>query len=91
MYARAREEFGVSAPATVGTSAPEEVARAVLRAVREDVLEVIVNPRPLRGLLALANLSPGLAERLVRLLRVNQLFERGAAAREAAAESRERG
>jgi short-subunit dehydrogenase len=91
MYARAREEFGISAPATVGISAPEDVARAVLRAVREDVPEVIVNPRPLRGLLALANLSPALAERLVRLMRVNQLFERGAAAREAAAESRDRG
>jgi short-subunit dehydrogenase len=48
MYADKTREHGVSAPAIVGTSTPESVARAVVRAIKHDVLEIIVAPGPMR-------------------------------------------
>jgi short-subunit dehydrogenase len=49
------------APRILGTSTPEAVARAVLRAIRRDIGEIIVNPGPTRLMLAIEALSPGLA------------------------------
>src|SRR6266536_800901 len=55
---------GVRAPAVVGTTTPQAVARAVVRAVRRDLPEVYATPYPVRPLLALAVLAPRMAERL---------------------------
>jgi short-subunit dehydrogenase len=65
IYQRIVEETGLSAPRLLGTSPPEIVAAAVLRAVKEDLPEIIINPGPTRLLTALAELSPSLAERLM--------------------------
>jgi short-subunit dehydrogenase len=62
IYTKLKEKSGCSAPAMLGTSAPETVARAVLRAIRRDLPEVIVNPVPVRPLLALTALFPSLGE-----------------------------
>ena len=46
------------APRVLGTSTPEAVAEAVLRAIRRDVFEIIVNPGPIRLGLVFEHLSP---------------------------------
>ena len=65
MYQRVQERTHVPTPLAQGSSSPEAVARAVVRAMRLDLPEVIVSPRPLRPLLALQALFPARIERLV--------------------------
>jgi short-subunit dehydrogenase len=62
MFAERRQ----TAPRLLGTSTPEAVADAVLRAIRQDVDEIIVNPGPMRLMLAIEALSPGLARWVLR-------------------------
>ena len=62
LYTKLKEKSGCSAPAMLGTSSPETVARAVLRAIRRDLPEIIVNPLPARPLLALTAMFPSLGE-----------------------------
>jgi short-subunit dehydrogenase len=80
MYADNRATYGVHAPAALGTSPPGLVAAAVLRAIREDVAEQIVSPRPVRLLQMLSALSPRLGEWLLRLTGVHSGFRAVAAA-----------
>jgi short-subunit dehydrogenase len=54
------------APRMLGSSTPEAVARAVLRAIQRDIGEIIVNPGPMRLMLAIEALSPGLARWVLR-------------------------
>ena len=58
MYADMSRESGVKAPLSFGTSPPERVARAVVRAVQRDVPEIVVNPMPIRPLLVVALFAP---------------------------------
>jgi short-subunit dehydrogenase len=62
MFADTARTHGLEVPRLIGTSTPEHVAYGVLRAVAHDLPEVIVNPGPMRPLLALGTLSPRLAE-----------------------------
>ena len=57
----------------LGTSKPDDVARAVVRAITQDLPEVIVNPGPMRLMLAFRELFP----RLAVWVRVD-VFERAA-------------
>ncbi|HXH20749.1 MAG TPA: SDR family oxidoreductase [Dehalococcoidia bacterium] len=86
MYADAKREHGQEAPRVLGESRPEAVAAAVLKAVRNDLPEVIVNPRPVRALLAMRELAPGFMERMSRLIDANSLFRRQAEVRAQARE-----
>jgi hypothetical protein len=61
MYARMAEE-GVEAPFTLGTSAPEEVAAAVVEAIERNIPEKLVTARPMRPFFALTELAPRLGE-----------------------------
>jgi short-subunit dehydrogenase len=65
MYQRFQDGTGLPTPRLMGSSSVRRVVRAVLRAVRSDLAEVVVNPVPVRPLLAVQALWPGLAERLV--------------------------
>jgi short-subunit dehydrogenase len=67
---------GVEPPRMLGTSSPQDVADAVVEAIEHERPEIIVNPGPMRPLLALGQLSPSLADRLVDWLGVNRLSER---------------
>jgi short-subunit dehydrogenase len=67
---------GVEPPRLLGTSSPQDVADAVVSAIEQDRAEIIVNPGPMRPLLALGQLSPRLSDRLVEWLGVNRLNER---------------
>jgi short-subunit dehydrogenase len=66
IYEKLKRTSGCSAPALLGTSSPQLVARAVLRSVEKDLPEVIVNPVPVRPLLMLAALCPSLGEWAIR-------------------------
>lgn len=73
MYGRMQAE-GLRASALAGESRPEKVGAAVVSAIRSDRPDVIVNPRPMRPLLAIGELAPRLVERLVRRAGVDDLF-----------------
>lgn len=62
IYAKLKEKSGCAAPSLLGTSAPDKVVRAMLRAIENDLPEVIVNPLPVRPLLALTAMFPSLGE-----------------------------
>lgn len=57
-------ESGARLPRGVGTSTPEQVAAAVVRAVEGDRAEVDVAPLPLRAAAAFGGLAPATAQRL---------------------------
>jgi short-subunit dehydrogenase len=61
MFAR----FKVTPPRVIGSCTPSQVARAVVRAVEHNQLEVIVNSFPHQLLFALSELSPALGDWLM--------------------------
>jgi len=80
---------GQRAPWLLGSSSPEAVARAVVRAIAKDVGEIIVNPGPVRLMLALDALSPRLSTWVLRTSGVYDYYL-GQAESEAAVTSPER-
>ena len=75
MYADAVDETGVAAPAIAGTSRPEQVANAVVRAAKHDVAEVIVTPLSGRPLAAAAAVAPIIGQVMMRLTGVQGAFK----------------
>ena len=71
---------GESAP--MGTVPPERVGDAAVRAIREDVGEIVVNARPIKPIILLSAVAPGAAARLARLRPMREFGERMAKARE---------
>jgi short-subunit dehydrogenase len=70
MYA----SYGKQAPRLTGAVAPERVAQAVVRAIRNDLPEVLVSPMPIRPLLALNTLAPGLGNAVVGRMGITNFF-----------------
>jgi short-subunit dehydrogenase len=64
MFAR----FGMIPPKILGSCTPQEVATAVIRAIRQNRLEIIVNSMPIRPFLVLNALFPELVNRLMKWL-----------------------
>lgn len=58
-----------------GLSSPEDVARAVTRTILRNKVEVTVNPLPVRPVILLWALAPGMAGRLFRLFRIDTFAE----------------
>ena len=80
MYA----ESGAKLPPGVGTSAPDEVAEAVVRAVERNRGEVDVAPLPMRLGALFSGVAPGVAATFTRLAggeRVGDQFGRGQASK----------
>jgi short-subunit dehydrogenase len=84
MWAKQEAAHGVQVSALLGTSRPEQVARAVLVALRDDRGEIAVNPGPIKIVQMLHQLSPDFVawfqERMLGLrgmLRGLALAERG--------------
>jgi short-subunit dehydrogenase len=71
---------GESSP--TGTVPPERVGEAVVRAIREDVGEVIVNAGRVKPLILLNAIAPAVTARIYRLRRFRQFGERLTKARE---------
>lgn len=80
MYARMAEQ-GHRSNRMMGETTPEKITEAVLRAIRDDRAEILESGAPIRPLLALAQLAPGLVERLAPRFGVTELFRSVAAAR----------
>lgn len=74
IYAELKERSGCCAPALLGTSRPEAVSRAVLHVIERDIPEIIVNPTPVRPLLALTVLFPRLGEWVANKIGSNDFF-----------------
>jgi short-subunit dehydrogenase len=66
MFQRFQEETRIAAPPLFGVSSPGQVARAVVDAIKHDSPEILVSPRPIRPMLVLQALFPGLSERILR-------------------------
>lgn len=76
IYANLKEKTHCSAPALLGTSPPQAVARAVVRCIERDLPELIVNPLPVRPLLALSALFPRVGEWVIDKIGTNDFFRR---------------
>jgi short-subunit dehydrogenase len=76
IYAKLKAKSGCSAPAIMGTSPPEAIPHAVIRAIQNDLPEVIVNPMPVRPLLALTSLFPSFGEWVVNKIGTNDFFRK---------------
>lgn len=75
IYSKLKTQTGCTAPALLGTSSPESVAQAVLRAIERDTPEIIVNPLPVRPLLAFIAMFPLAGEWLVNKIGSNKFFQ----------------
>jgi short-subunit dehydrogenase len=64
LFQRVQDATGVNTP-FFGASPPEKVALAVVRAIKRDLPDVVVNPVPVRPFWALEALFPSLIERVV--------------------------
>ena len=64
----------VETPRMAGASSPEQVTQAVVRAIRQNLQEVLVNPGPTRLLLALDALSPALGNSMLRRMGLVDLY-----------------
>jgi short-subunit dehydrogenase len=77
-----RLEHLVSPPRFLGTVPPESVGDAVVRAIRKNLAEVIVNKGPVRPLVVLSAAAPRLASRIGRTGSMREFSERFARARD---------
>jgi short-subunit dehydrogenase len=77
-----RLEHLVSPPRFLGTVPPESVGDAVVRAIRKNLAEVIVNKGPVRPLVVLNAAAPRLASRIGRTRPMREFAERFARARD---------
>jgi short-subunit dehydrogenase len=80
MYAR-MDHNGEELPFMAATVTREEVAGAVVDAIRRDLPEVIVTARNVRPVLALQALAPQLAEKVLRRTSPDEVFKHMAEAR----------
>ena len=80
MYQRMANE-GHTSNRLVGETSTGKVADAVVRAIREDVGEIVESGAPIRPMLALAQIAPGLVERVAPRFGVNEMFARVASSR----------
>jgi short-subunit dehydrogenase len=78
MFADRARRDGVRPPRLLGSSPPEKVAQAVVRAIRGDAPEILVTPGPARLLGALTQLFPRLPGWMIRRMRLREMYERSA-------------
>jgi short-subunit dehydrogenase len=80
MYQRMLEQ-GFKSNRMMGETSTEKIADCVVRAIREDLPDVVESGAPLRPMLALAELAPRLVERLAPRVGITELFRRVAVSR----------
>ena len=74
MYAQFQEDLGSNAPVALRAVEPERVARAVIDAIVDDRPDMLVTGWPMRPLLAIQELAPRLAERIVQATGAGRFF-----------------
>lgn len=80
MYQRMVEE-GITSNRVIGATTVEKVSEKVVEAIRRDRPEIIESGRPVRPIIALAQIAPGLVERLLARIGINDVFRATAARR----------
>ena len=80
MYARMVED-GHHSNRMMGETTTEKVTEAVVRAIREDRAELLESGAPIRPMLALGMLAPGLVERVAPRFGITELFRQVAVSR----------
>jgi short-subunit dehydrogenase len=80
MYERMVQE-GHRSNRMMGETTTEKISDAVVRAIREDKAEMIESGAPVRPMLALAQVAPGLVEKVAPRFGVTELFRDVAVAR----------
>ncbi len=80
MYQRMADE-GHASNRLVGETTTRKVADAVVRAIRDDVGEIVESGAPIRPMLALAQIAPGAVERVTPRFGVTEMFARVARSR----------
>jgi short-subunit dehydrogenase len=80
MYQRMVEE-GVSSNRMLGETTTEKIADCVSDAIRRDRPEIVESGSPVRPMLAMSQIAPRLAERLVERFGGTEIFRRAAKAR----------
>ncbi len=75
MYQRMADE-GHTSNRLVGETSTGKVADAVVRAIRDDVGEIVESGAPIRPMLALAQIVPGLVEKVAPRFGVDEMFAR---------------
>jgi short-subunit dehydrogenase len=80
MYQRMVDE-GHSSNRLLGETSTEKVAEAVVKAICNDAAELLESGAPVRPLLALAQISPGLVERIAPRFGITEIFRRVAVSR----------
>jgi short-subunit dehydrogenase len=75
MYAR-WEDNGVTAPKVAGRSTPEKVAKVVIGCITKNKAEVVVNTPPIRPLIVLTNIAPGITPTLMKVFGYSKVFRR---------------
>ncbi len=66
IYEAMKSDYGISAPASMGTVSDEKVAQAVIRAVEKDLPDIVIMRGQPRLLAALAIVAPQFFERIIR-------------------------
>jgi short-subunit dehydrogenase len=84
IYSKLKATSGQKAPFSFGVSSPEKVARAVIRAVENNIPELIINPMPIRPMLTLSLFQPAMAEWMIEKLGATRFFARAAEAQKKA-------
>jgi len=66
--------YGKRAPGIVGETTPGKVAEAVIDAIRKDVGEIIVTPGPIRPMMVLDAIHPGIGAWILRTFGVYDFY-----------------
>lgn len=82
MYEDMRDRNGLEASSLLGSVSADEVARSVVRAIVDDVPQIVANSRPIVPLAFLGNLFPSSLEWFARKFGVIDLFKAEADRRE---------
>jgi short-subunit dehydrogenase len=77
MYVRMVEN-GAKAPKIAGSSKPAKVASVVIDCIRKNKAEVLVNTPPIRPLIVLSNIVPGIGPSLLKRLGYSEVFRKTA-------------
>jgi short-subunit dehydrogenase len=70
------EQGGVKAPKIVGSCSPEKVSLEAIDCIKKNRAEAFVNTMPLRPLVLLANIAPGVVPKMMALFGYTKTFKR---------------
>jgi short-subunit dehydrogenase len=70
------EQQGIKGPKIAGHCSPEKVAAVTVACIKKDRAEVIVNTPPVRPLIVLASIAPGIVPKMMALFGYTKTFKR---------------